>query len=247
MWNTLQSFGAHPQLIAQQAQFWIPFLVVGASLLGSLHCVGMCGGIVMALPPQKKHHAFYHLGRLTGYLLIGTLAGLAGSWLMAYQQLLSGVSALLVSASFLALAWMFWQGRPLHIPLPPWFKRPLERAIGHQLSQSQKTLASGLLGFLTVFMPCGWLYSFVLGALLTGNIWLGGAFLFSFWLGTLPALWWGPGFLSRWLRQHQGLTRKGVALTFVCLALLNVGLKLNSKASITAEHLHDLTQEIQCH
>lgn len=248
MLNTLQSYLHHPQLIAQQAQIWIPFLVVAASLLGSLHCVGMCGGIVMALPPQKSAHGLYHLGRLGGYLSIGALAGFAGSWLMNYQQLLAGLSAVLVSVSFLALAWMFWKGQPLHVKLPEPIKKPLERAIGKSLSRvRENNWAAGALGFLTVFMPCGWLYSFVLGALLTGSVFWGTLFLLSFWLGTVPALWWGPGFLSRWLRQNQHITRKGVALTFVLLAFLNVGLKLNSHAAITAEHLHDLTQEILCH
>lgn len=248
MFEVLHNYTHHPQLIAQQVQWGIPFLVLAASLLGSLHCVGMCGGIVMALPPQRSAHALYHLGRLGGYLLIGTLAGLAGEWLMDYQQLLTGISAVLISLSFLALAWMFWRGRPLHMPLPQWFKSPLEKAIGQNLRRSREAeWTSGAVGFLTVFMPCGWLYSFVLGALLTGSTAMGAVFLFTFWLGTLPALWWGPGVLSRWLRQHQGVTRKGVAMVFVLLAFLNVGLKLNSKAAITAEHLHDLTQEVQCH
>lgn len=248
MFEVLTNGIEHPQLLAQQAQLWIPFLVVAASLLGSLHCVGMCGGIVMALPPQKSAHALYHLGRLLGYLLIGTLAGLAGNWLMQYQALLSGLAAFFISASFLALAWMFWRGRPLHMPLPKWFKKPLEQAIGSNIQRSRETeWASGAIGFLTVFMPCGWLYSFVLGALLTGSTLMGALFLFAFWLGTLPALWWGPGVLSRWLRQNQGMTRKGVAFVFVLLAFFNIGLKFNSKAAITAEHLHDLTQELQCH
>lgn len=48
------------------------------SLLGSFHCLGMCGGIVLVIDPLKGGALFYHLGRLVSYLLMGVLAGYLG-------------------------------------------------------------------------------------------------------------------------------------------------------------------------
>ena len=108
----------HSALIAQSAQlswYLIPLLVMAASLLGSTHCLGMCGGIVMALPPKRSSHLAYHLGRLGGYLLLGALAGLAGNWLLASSPVLTVISALVMGSLLIAMAVRVWQGKPLHL------------------------------------------------------------------------------------------------------------------------------------
>ncbi len=254
MLNEITTYLSHPQLLGQLQQQTLPLIVLGVSLLGSLHCVGMCGGIVMALPASKASHRFYHSGRLLGYLFIGGLAGFAGAWLVDYQQTMARGAAVLLSISFVWLAVHLWRGNPMHITWPGPVQRWLERGLGHFLKQvSQRKVAAGGVGFLTVLMPCGWLYSFVLGALLTGSTLKGALFLGMFWLGTLPSLVWGPGALSRWLRSQQKLSQKLLACVFICIAAFNISQKFNlltpSKAAshITAEHLHDLTRELNCH
>ena len=59
----------------------IPFAVVGTSLLGSGHCVAMCGGLIITVARTRSALIRYHLGRLLGYCILGSLAGMLGSTL----------------------------------------------------------------------------------------------------------------------------------------------------------------------
>lgn len=69
----------HPEHLGHLSSWYlIPLLVLIASLMGSMHCLGMCGAIVSVLKPTPAGVASYHLGRLLGYLSLGGLAGLAG-------------------------------------------------------------------------------------------------------------------------------------------------------------------------
>src|SRR5690349_3353879 len=56
----------------------VPLIILAASLLGSLHCVGMCGPIYLSLIQNQRQSWFYQLGRMTSYTLIGALAGWVG-------------------------------------------------------------------------------------------------------------------------------------------------------------------------
>ena len=91
--NQLQSLSS----TASAGSWWLPGLVFAISLLGSMHCVGMCGGLIMALPQQPRVLVSYHLGRWLGYLSLGALAGLAGDFLLQQGNLLSKLSALLMA------------------------------------------------------------------------------------------------------------------------------------------------------
>ena len=58
----------------------VPFAIIAASIIGSIHCVGMCGALAMTAGAQsKKGLANYHIGRLLGYFSVGALAGFLGS------------------------------------------------------------------------------------------------------------------------------------------------------------------------
>ena len=57
---------------------WVSFL---AGLSGSLHCVGMCGGLVTASCDKEKDVFRYQVGRLLGYMAIGAFAGFLGSFI----------------------------------------------------------------------------------------------------------------------------------------------------------------------
>jgi sulfite exporter TauE/SafE len=199
--------------------------VLGAALLGSAHCAGMCGPLVMASARTRRDWAQYQIGRLAGYLGLGALAGGLGStvgWTSkasaiphGFSQVISWLSTLLLALAFTQMALSLWRGRRLHFQIVP--ARVLARL--HSLSGGRPWA----IGVLSALLPCGWLQGFVLAAVTTGSILRGGLMLTLFWLGTLPALVAGPALLHR-LSRRLGTKRSRVAaLLMIASALLVVG------------------------
>ncbi len=83
-------------------------------------------------------------------------------------------------------------------------------------------------GLFTVFLPCGHLYGFVLGAAAAGSATRGGLFMFVFWLSTVPALGFGTRFLQLWL-GHRSKRLAGAILIVAGIYSL----------ATFASHLHD--------
>jgi len=166
---------------------WLPLTVLGASLLGSAHCVGMCGGIVLVSCRSRLSEALYHFFRLLGYLSIGCIAGWLGREFIGSMNILGTIGLVAFSVIFVWMGLRLWKDQPMHMGIG------LERIPGLRWLWA-KTLASGTVvrssttGFLTAFLPCGWLYSYVVLAVGTSSIAGGAGILFLFWLGTLPAL-----------------------------------------------------------
>jgi len=169
------------------------YLIAALSLgfLSSLHCLGMCGPIALALP-LNRHSLWTMLGgltlnnfsRITGYSLMGLIAGglgkgLAIAGLQSHLSVLSGVMMLLV-------LFFYWKPLPAlsftHLIGSKW-KTAASRLFG---ISSSYTLS--IIGFLNAFLPCGFVYMALAGATGTGDIWKGAVFMALFGTGTIPAL-----------------------------------------------------------
>ena len=75
-------------MMSLNAIFEIGFFM---GLIGSVHCIGMCGPLVMALPIAQQTNfqkwqsiLLYHFGKITSYAILGILLGLFGSQLPLY-------------------------------------------------------------------------------------------------------------------------------------------------------------------
>lgn len=236
----------NPQALGALSSSLVPILVLIASFLGSSHCVSMCGGIVMALPAGRLTQTAYHLGRLLGYLSLGALAGWAGQSILNLGLWLTRVSSLLMAAVMLHFAYQLWRGRSVHLPLPSFVERWLQTRLGEALVASRKAPWKGLLvGLLSMFLPCAWLYTFVLGALLTQSYVAGALFLFAFWLGTVPLLALGPALLQRWLKNRSLLQRQIVASLFIVAGMITVLGKWNTPLPIGEAHLDNPAQSVE--
>ncbi|NNM22710.1 MAG: sulfite exporter TauE/SafE family protein [Flavobacteriaceae bacterium] len=171
---------------------WVSALLIG--LLGSFHCVGMCGPIAFLLPVDHKNIGrkttqivIYHFGRLFAYGLIGVLFGWLGSRLHLFgmQQWLSIVAGVLMIVIVML---------PVRIFNKYNFSKPLYKIIGkvkNRLGEAlkKKTPDTFLtIGFLNGFLPCGLVYMAVLGAVATGSAWAGGLYMGLFGLGTVPLM-----------------------------------------------------------
>lgn len=176
-------------------QVLVPGSILLASFLGSLHCVGMCGGLILASTTDIKSNMTYHIGRLLGYLFLGYFSGTLGHTLQHF----SWVSTVM-GLSFIGIALLSLVKTPdFQIPI-------LSKLVFKGLLSVRSKLSSSLYAFLvglgSLFLPCGWLYTFVLAVSQTKSAWMGAAFMAMFWLGTLPALtlgaWLIKGSLKRW-------------------------------------------------
>jgi len=173
-------------------------------LLGSGHCMGMCGPLVVALPGQTNRlsgHLCYHLGRLLTYGTIGALMGGAGSGLMHLASFMGAdplvwVGRVQVGLSFaigvflilMGLSYMGFIGPSewLSVANPgrlPGWRRLFSKAMG-RLHNKDLFIMGLLLGAL----PCGLSYVAFARALSEADIVRGAALAFIFGLGTLPSM-----------------------------------------------------------
>src|SRR5690606_14751460 len=171
---------------------WTSALVLG--LLGSLHCLGMCGPIAFMLPLDREHVlkksaqlSLYHLGRLIAYGCIGLAFGFLGKGLalFGFQQKLSIGIGILMILLVLFPGTLVQERRLL---------RPLHRVLGKLRTALGETLGKRTpdaflaLGFLNGFLPCGLVYMALLGALALAAPVQGGLYMMLFGLGTVPMM-----------------------------------------------------------
>lgn len=190
---------------------WIPVAVLTASLLGSGHCVAMCGGLVLATTQNRKSIWSYHLGRLAGYCGLGAIAGFLGEKIFQSAEFswIPWISTFMMAFIFIYLGIRIWLGKPLHL-----FKLP--KAFFQKIPSS----SSVMIGLFSAFLPCGWLHVFVLGAVGTQSPVLGALNLLFFWLGTLPALTFAP-YAAR--KVFQPVSRRLPKLSAIMLILIGIG------------------------
>lgn len=173
-----------------------------ASLAGSPHCAGMCGGIVtlcagMDGGPVRRAWivpVLYNLGRLATYAVLGTAAGMIGAAFDFGGALLGAERIMLaIAGTGLVLVGVVALLRALGVRVgcgrgPARFLQPLVNR-GFQVASTRAPRRRALtIGVLTGFLPCGWLYAFLLVAAGSGSALLGALTMATFWVGTVPIL-----------------------------------------------------------
>ncbi len=230
--------------------FWAAFIT---GLLGSLHCVGMCGPIALALPYQGAGRVaaagnvlLYNLGRVLTYALLGTVIGLLGKglWLagmQAYFSIALGVLLLLI-----ALFSVNVEHNILRIPafwrLNQWVKINLAQLLKQN---SPRTLF--MIGALNGLLPCGLVYMAIVGALAMGSIAEGSLYMALFGLGTLPLMLLtalGGQFISLGWRNR---IRKLLPVFLVGFAILFILRGINFAAPIALRFQESWDQVPMCH
>lgn len=167
---------------------YLTALITG--LLGSFHCVGMCGPIALATPTigaglwgRMGSKLFYHLGRVATYSLLGGLFGAFGMGLKlaGLQQSISIAAGMAIIIGTLLSAG--WLGRLAG--------DPLSRIKGNIIADlfQRKTYTSLLLiGMLNGLLPCGFVYIGLIGSIAVQHVWEGAAFMAMFGIGTIPLM-----------------------------------------------------------
>jgi sulfite exporter TauE/SafE len=173
--------------------------LVSAGLFGSLHCIGMCGGLIAVASDGASGarqrltvQLGYQAARLTSYLALGATAGALGKALdLAGQAAGLGKAAAVVAGITMSLwglaAMLHSVGVGLRFPrvrlLPPVLLSFLARS-----QQRPPLFRAVALGAASALLPCGFLYAFALAGAATGSPWGGALVMAALWLGNLPAL-----------------------------------------------------------
>lgn len=229
-------------------------------LVGSFHCIGMCGPIAFLLPLDRDDKlkkgfqiSLYHLGRMFSYGIIGGVFGLLGKGisLFGFQQNLSVfIGILMISVFFL-----------------PAFEKKLNRLSGGALkivSKLKNSMGAELkkkrpdtfftIGFLNGLLPCGLVYMAVLGATAIQGFWEGAVYMVLFGMGTVPLMslmaWAGNSISVKLRNRMRKLVPFVVALMGVLFILRGLGLGIpfvsprehNAKVEASASCHPDLTQ-----
>jgi len=177
-------------------------------LFGSVHCIGMCGPLAFAVPTVENRwwlivadKVLYNVGRIITYSFLGLLIGFAGRqlWLSGLQQGVSLASGLLiVMAGFSRLFKMrLKDNKVLSVMLLP-VNRLLNYALQHHAGHFVVGLVNG-------FLPCGFVYLALVGAINTSSPLASAQFMFWFGAGTFPLMLLatvGSGFAGPLLRRR---------------------------------------------
>jgi sulfite exporter TauE/SafE len=184
-------------------------------LLGSGHCIGMCGGLVAALSLSEAgkqggifFQLLYNTGRITTYTGIGWLVGWLGS-AFAYANTLAGLTrALLIGSDLFVIVlglgsagiFTFLKINVMQLEFPG----PIRKITGAvaELKKLPPALSALPLGLIMGFLPCGFLYAMIIAAGQSAGSANGALMMLFFGLGTLPALFLF-GSTAHWLTARM--------------------------------------------
>lgn len=222
---------------------------LGASLLGSLHCVAMCGPLIgMSAGARSLRLALLHaLGRLTTYAVLGALAGLVGGAVEIAGHLAAVQHTAAIAAGVVIIGW----GLHAIAVARGWLRTT---AAGGTLFQRSLVQIRGrraaprawLVGVLTGLLPCGWLWAFVVSAAGTAHPASGAVVMAAFWLGTVPAM---TGVLALGGALVAQIRRRMPVISACVLILLGVATLASrwvdaGDTGATAPHCHHGHQEM---
>ncbi|WP_394907025.1 sulfite exporter TauE/SafE family protein [uncultured Mesonia sp.] len=210
---------------------WSAFLL---GLLGSLHCVGMCGPIAFMLPLDRTNHlkkafqlSLYHFGRLMAYSIMGVLFGIIGKglYLFGFQQRISiaiGVVMILVVVLPKGKFAKFNIANPIYKLIAK-----VKSALGKELKKrTPDTFLT--IGFLNGFLPCGLLYMAVFATFTFESMVLSTAYMLLFGLGTIPLMTfvvYAKDFLNqKWRNKFQKLIPYALVIIGILFILRGLGL-----------------------
>jgi sulfite exporter TauE/SafE len=181
--------------------------IISIAFLGSFgHCIGMCGGIVLAyssikIEPQSSKvsktvaHLLYNMGRVLTYTLLGAVFGALGG-VATFSNTANGI-LLIVAGVAMVLAGLSLMGKIKFLTViehsissSKFYKNSFQKIL-----HSKSNVSFFILGMLNGLLPCGFVYFFAITAASTASPFYGALVMFIFGISTVPAMF-SLGFLS---------------------------------------------------
>ena len=225
-------------------------IILTTAFLGSVgHCIGMCGGIVVAYSSKKidpkcsylrqtASHLAYNLGRVMTYMILGAIFGLLGK-VVAFTPTTKGVLFLLTGL-LMVLAGLsllgnlkFLNSAEWSVSKYPWYQKSFKKLLTDNSNSS-----FFLLGMLNGIIPCGLVYSFAIIAASTASPFWGAVVMATFGLATIPALFF-LGTVTKFL-QRGGL--RNVMMKMAALLVIFYGVFIAYKGYHFIKHPKEMEQ-----
>lgn len=197
--------------------------------LGSMHCIGMCGGLVGALTMSRPTLWWgglmsYQAGRVLTYTLLGLIAGLIGAGLhsMAWFEHIQRAIIVLTGVMMVAFA--------LH--LAGWLPDPFSKAASKVIASlgigrlirsaagSDKPVNWAVVGLMNGLLPCGLVYAALTFGLASGDVVESGLIMLAFGIGTIPAMTFVPVLVRKITPNSRGVILKIAALLVILLGVM---------------------------
>lgn len=210
-------------------------IILTTAFLGSLgHCIGMCGGIVVAYSSTKIDqetsylqqtfsHLAYNFGRVTTYTILGGIFGFIGQ-VIAFTPTTKGI-LFVITGILMILAGLslignikFLNSAEWSVSKYTWYQKSFRK-----LMSNQSYISFYLLGLLNGIIPCGLVYSFAIFAASTADPLAGALVMATFGLATIPALFF-LGFITKFLQK--GSLRSTMMKLAALLVILYGGITL---------------------
>lgn len=201
--------------------------------LGSLHCVGMCGPLLLALPLENKNKfgglSLYHLGRILCYGFLGVLLSVLGVSLQ-YTGLHEFLSVGLGVLMLLCLVFFYFNISFLKNSIGKIWILTQMKLYWKKFFETKSIFVLPIIGFLNGLLPCGFIYIALSFSLLFANPFDSFTYMVFFGIGTVPALF-GVSFFSQllsaqWRQKVQLLVPVGTAIVGVLLIIRGLSLDI---------------------
>lgn len=205
-------------------------------LFSTVHCMGMCGGIIGALSlslpdkirQQRLPHvifiSLYNIGRILSYSIAGLVVGYIGAEAASYTDMSGGPSilrhtgvVLMIAIGLYLAGWLPQLSKVERIGMPLW--KRLE-PIGRKLVPVTTMPRALLYGLIWGWLPCGMVYFVLVWALTSGSASQGALTMAAFGLGTLPSLL-AAGLAMSWLKRftQSNMVRQLVGVLVIVMAI----------------------------
>ncbi len=234
----------------------LAILIAGFTLgfAGSLHCVGMCGPLSLALPtyhlsPVVKFFSLllYQGGRIITYSILGLLFGLAGRtmYIAGIQQWFSIAIGVVILAG---AAFYFLQKHTVHFKFLSGWYAILQQIIGKRLRRNNGPGGFLVLGMANGLLPCGMVYMALAAALSFAQVYQSVGFMSLFGAGTLPAMMI-VGYGGRMINPSVRMVfRKSIPFFITATGILLILRGLNLGIMFISPALpHAAGQAVNCH
>lgn len=219
---------------------------------GSLHCVGMCGPIALAIPMTTQDRLnivfqslLYQFGRISTYALLGGVLGFLG-WgvaLAGYQKGLSvGLGIFLIIAALFPVAVNNNFFNKKYQKGTVWLKRELGKALSITGNS-----AAFKIGLLNGILPCGLVYMALIGAVASGDVYQGMFFMSAFGFGTLPMMTGVLIFRNALPRGILNGFQKLIPVFLIGFALLLIWRGIRLEVPLEIEFWESNNYPILCH
>ncbi len=228
-------------------------IILTTAFLGSIgHCIGMCGGIVIAyssskIDPKSSYwkqtlsHLAYNFGRVVTYTILGALFGLLGK-VLAFTPMSKGV-LFLITGVLMVLAGLsligkirFLNSAEFSFSKYSWFQK-----IFRILLKDKSYSSFFLLGILNGIIPCGLVYSFAIIAASTASPLWGAVVMATFGFATIPALFF-LGTVTKFL-QKGGL--RDIMMKTAALLVIFYGIFILYKGYNFIAHPKEMQQMLE--